>query len=851
VDRIELFKQYDYSEFHNIGFKSLHVGHGYCPGYEEFGEGATKEKWDAIEATSHWFDEAGAWIRKNRDFLYPQRNPRATIVFVYRNPFDFVVSMFRHFEHHKDRPDGEPMSLDAFIDMVMPQYLKTYVSFVAGSKQYPRCFQLVSYESLMKARAGTLRSILRFLRRPVGDKQEAAFRAALRHTEPPVMRELELFLGHTLAGDQIGSVESVSHMRGGQVGGFREVLAPHQIARINEYLRSFDLRPEDFGVEIDGGTQPETPRREITAAAEKSSEIYNTFHSLPDDEWIELIVHSPEQPTVGGVKIPGLPSTDLQWRLVGTSGVETLRDASRFYREMKRYCRRLRIELGPASRILDFGCGFGRHLRFFLKDVPPEGLVGLDVEAEAIEACTATLPMCQFQVVDPWPPTIYPGGSYDLVFSHSVFSHLNEHIAGTWIKEFARILRPGGVLMLSTHSRVLIDYAAQLRRKPKYDHPWEERIARKAFLDTAAAHLQYERGEFLYAPTGEGEAAGAFNPTLYGNAIVSPGYVRTHWMADFELIDFVDDRDRLQQALIVMRRKEAEPKLAMTPVLGTNKGLAGSAHDLAESSAQATPRDSAVIRGSESAEVRPSGNRIVWKSETEFELEGVNFKCILADYDQHHTTPDQVILIKGKSSIELYQRILEKSPPSNVLEFGTYEGGSPVLLSLLYNLRKHVGVDLRPPVPGLTEFLASHPVGKRIHIHYRVSQDDGAAIRKIAASEFGKQPIDLIIDDASHQYAPSRRTFEIAFPLLRPGGTYVLEDWGWAHWPHFKMWEDAPGLSNLIFQLTMACAATPQLIREVLVFPGFAFITKSAASGTEELNLDALVGARGKRLGLI
>ena len=38
-----------------------------------------------------------------------------------------------------------------------------------------------------------------------------------------------------------------------------------------------------------------------------------------------------------------------------------------------------------------------------------------------------------------------------------------------------------------------------------------------------------------------------------------------------------------------------------------------------------------------------------------------------------------------------------------------------------------------------------------------------------------------MIDDASHLYEPSLASFETLFPLLRPGGTYIIEDWKWEH----------------------------------------------------------------------
>ena len=86
---------------------------------------------------------------------------------------------------------------------------------------------------------------------------------------------------------------------------------------------------------------------------------------------------------------------------------------------------------------------------------------------------------------------------------------------------------------------------------------------------------------------------------------------------------------------------------------------------------------------------------------------------------------------------------------------------------------------------------------------------------------------DLIIDDASHLYCESRQTFELSFPFLRPGGWYVVEDWGWPHWPGKQYFVGHSALSVLIMELLMLCASTEDIISEVRVFPAFTFIQKS------------------------
>jgi len=63
-----------------------------------------------------------------------------------------------------------------------------------------------------------------------------------------------------------------------------------------------------------------------------------------------------------------------------------------------------------------------------------------------------------------------------------------------------------------------------------------------------------------------------------------------------------------------------------------------------------------------------------------------------------------------------------------------------------------------------------------------VDQADAARLSGLLDRYFSDRTVDLAIDDASHLYGPTRTAFEVVFPYLRPGGIYLIEDWGWAHW---------------------------------------------------------------------
>jgi cephalosporin hydroxylase len=171
---------------------------------------------------------------------------------------------------------------------------------------------------------------------------------------------------------------------------------------------------------------------------------------------------------------------------------------------------------------------------------------------------------------------------------------------------------------------------------------------------------------------------------------------------------------------------------------------------------------------------------LVWKSDAEFEVDGVGFECTLNDYSVQ-TSRQRFALLKDRPSLEQYAAVFDAIKPRNILEFGIFQGGSPALFTLWFDLAKFVGIDICPPVQAFDEFCQSHPIGNRIRSYYQTSQSDEQRVNEIVQAEFGSTPLDVIIDDASHQYGHSRRSFEISFPLLRPGGVYVIEDWGWAH----------------------------------------------------------------------
>lgn len=104
--------------------------------------------------------------------------------------------------------------------------------------------------------------------------------------------------------------------------------------------------------------------------------------------------------------------------------------------------------VGEMRAILDFGCGCGRVARHWDGVEGPE-VYGCDYNPELVAWCAGNLPHLRAMRNELEPPTPYVGGGFDLIYALSVFSHLDEQRQRDWLAEFRRLLRPGGLLVLS------------------------------------------------------------------------------------------------------------------------------------------------------------------------------------------------------------------------------------------------------------------------------------------------------------------------------------------------------------------------------------------------------------------
>lgn len=136
------------------------------------------------------------------------------------------------------------------------------------------------------------------------------------------------------------------------------------------------------------------------------------------------------------------------------------------------------------------------------------------------------------------------------------------------------------------------------------------------------------------------------------------------------------------------------------------------------------------------------------------------------------------VSVKPLAYLPIYEELLAplRAGPMAMLELGVWKGDSLAMWRDAFPQATIVGVDLAPPAVDL---------GPRVHI-VTGDQTDRELLSRLAA-EHAPGGFDVIIDDASHLGEVSARSLQALYAdHLRPGGLYIIEDWGTGYvvdWP--------------------------------------------------------------------
>jgi len=132
------------------------------------------------------------------------------------------------------------------------------------------------------------------------------------------------------------------------------------------------------------------------------------------------------------------------------------------------------------------------------------------------------------------------------------------------------------------------------------------------------------------------------------------------------------------------------------------------------------------------------------------------------------------VMEKLESFYEDYDRELRDyhDRPIRILEIGINWGGSLFTWRKFFpNAEKIVGVDIMSECKKFEEGNITVYIG---------DQTDAKFLRSVHEKE---GPFDIIVDDGGHTMEQQQVSFRTLFPLLKDGGTYVIEDLHTSYWP--------------------------------------------------------------------
>jgi ubiquinone/menaquinone biosynthesis C-methylase UbiE len=245
---------------------------------------------------------------------------------------------------------------------------------------------------------------------------------------------------------------------------------------------------------------------------------------VPLAQWHERIIKHADGAFDAG--LPPLPSRAIQEQFVGSSLRPAFEEAHIFYSTFRDYSAALSMPFEtPFARFLDFGCGWGRFLRYAMNDFPKDRLFATDIDQSIIDSCVDAGIPATYELLQPLGRLPFPDNFFSHAMAYSVFTHLPENVHLNWSREIVRVLKPGGVFCGTIETRKFLEFIDTMPDTEHCTNDWHRALST---YKPKIKHLleEYDTGRFVYLPTGGG---GVRTTDVYGEAVISPKYIEANW----------------------------------------------------------------------------------------------------------------------------------------------------------------------------------------------------------------------------------------------------------------------------------------------------------------------------------
>lgn len=240
---------------------------------------------------------------------------------------------------------------------------------------------------------------------------------------------------------------------------------------------------------------------------------------------------------------PPWPGEELVSRVAGGTDRDAFFESGRqSVRDLNRALSFLGKSLEDYPTILEFGCGCGRIMLWLEQVAAKASLHGTDIDERAIAWARENMPYATFKVNGGLPPLDYPDGTFDLIYNHSVFTHLDEEYQDAWLAELRRVTKPGGTILLTVHGDDALRYYEKLSANAGGDSTWLRNEVRNAGI----AFIRLD--SWLGGPF----------PDFYHSTFHAPWYVFERWGADLRIKAYLASASLGFQDIVLMERPPDE-----------------------------------------------------------------------------------------------------------------------------------------------------------------------------------------------------------------------------------------------------------------------------------------------------
>jgi 2-polyprenyl-3-methyl-5-hydroxy-6-metoxy-1,4-benzoquinol methylase len=268
--------------------------------------------------------------------------------------------------------------------------------------------------------------------------------------------------------------------------------------------------------------------------------IYDIFHDMPDDNlWHVLISREYDNYQLIKQKLPGFPPPELQAAWCGKSGRNLCQQSFAFYKRAKDIFSTLGKVKLPSAVLLDFGCGWGRLLRYFAKDMPDKALFGCDPDENMINLCAELKVPGTIRLSDYRPKSLPFTEKFNFVYAYSVFTHLSEKSHFECLQCIHDGVVDNGILIVTV-------------RPPKFIKARGGELSKLSDGSINDMITKYNDGKFIFHPHNRAPVDGDIT---FGEAIIPTSYIEKNWSKMFTLVKtlvFIADPN---QVLVILRKR--------------------------------------------------------------------------------------------------------------------------------------------------------------------------------------------------------------------------------------------------------------------------------------------------------